>query len=93
VTPVGNIELEIVFRIAVRGRAGDLAQLMEAVNQTHAVVMWFVENPIESEEQGQNGVTTTAEQWDALKRAFRQALRSPEMVPVLAELHLQYGDV
>jgi hypothetical protein len=33
------------------------------------------------------------EEWDALKRAFRQALRSPEMVPVLAELHLQYGDV
>ncbi len=33
------------------------------------------------------------EEWDALKRAFRQALRSPEMVPVLAELHLLYGDV
>jgi hypothetical protein len=33
------------------------------------------------------------EEWDALKRAFRQALRSPEMVTVLAELHLQYGDV
>ena len=32
-TPVGEIELEIVFRIAVRGRAGDLAQLMEAVNK------------------------------------------------------------
>ena len=43
-TPVGEIELEIVFRIAVRGRAGDLAQLMEAVNKARAVVMWLVEN-------------------------------------------------
>ena len=32
-TPVGDIEVEIVFRIAVRGRACDLAQLMEAVNK------------------------------------------------------------
>jgi hypothetical protein len=60
VTPVGEIELEIVLRVAVRGRAGDLAQLMEAVNKAHAVVMWFVENPIASEEQGQKGVATTA---------------------------------
>ena len=52
-TPVGDIELDIVFRIAVRGRAGDLAQLLEAVNKAHAVVMWFVESPIEAEEQGQ----------------------------------------
>ena len=60
VTPVGDVELEIVFRIAVRGRAGDLAQLLEAVNKAHAVVMWLVETPIASEEQGQKGVTTTA---------------------------------
>jgi len=60
VIPVGDIELEIVFRIAVRGRAGDLAQLMEAVNKAHAVVMWFVENPITSEEQGHKVVTTVA---------------------------------
>jgi hypothetical protein len=60
VTPVGDIELEIVLRVAVRGRAGDLAQLMEAVNKAHAVVMWFVENPIAPNKQGQNGVTTTA---------------------------------
>ena len=58
--PVGDIELEIVFRIAVRGRAGDLTQLLEAVNKTHAVVMWLVEKPVESEEQGQKDVTTTA---------------------------------
>ena len=59
-TPVGEIEVEIVFRIALRGRAGDLAQLMDAANKARAVVMWLVETPIASEEQGQNGVTTTA---------------------------------
>ncbi len=59
-TPLGEIEVEIVLRVAVRGRAGDLAQLVEAVNKAHAVVMWFVENPIASEEQGQKGVATTA---------------------------------
>jgi hypothetical protein len=60
VTPVSDVELEIVFRIGVRGRAGDLAQLLEAVNKAHAVVMWLVETPIASEEQGQKGVATTA---------------------------------
>jgi hypothetical protein len=60
VTPVGDVELEIVFRIAVRGRAWDLAQLLEAVNKARAVVVWLVENPIASEEQDQKGVTTTA---------------------------------
>ena len=59
-TPVGEIEVEIVLRVAVRGRAGDLTQLMEAVNKAHAVVMWVVERPMASEEQGQKGVTTTA---------------------------------
>jgi hypothetical protein len=60
VTPVGDVELEIVFRIAVRGGAGDLAQLMDAANKARAVVMWLVETPIASEEQGHKGVTTTA---------------------------------
>jgi hypothetical protein len=60
VTPVGDIELEIVFRIAVRGRSSDLTQLLEAVNKAHALVMWLVESPTASEEQGQKDVTTTA---------------------------------
>jgi hypothetical protein len=60
VTPVGEIEVEIVLRVAVRGRAGDLSQLMEAVNKARAVVICLVEKPIASEEQGQKGVTTTA---------------------------------
>ena len=59
-TPVGDVELEIVLRIAVRGRTSDLAQLLEAVNRARAVVVWLVEKPIASEEQGQQGVTTTA---------------------------------
>ena len=44
-TVVGDIELEIVFRIAVRGRTGDLAQLLEAVNKA-TVVMWLAGLPI-----------------------------------------------
>ena len=51
-TPVGEIEVEIVLRVGVRGRSGDLAQLLEAVSKSHAVVMWLVETPIASEEQG-----------------------------------------
>ena len=59
-TPIGDIELEIVFRIAVRGRARDLAQLVEAANKVRTVVIRLVEKPITSEEQGQKAVTTTA---------------------------------
>ena len=59
-TPVGEIEVEIVFQIAVRGRAGDLARLLEAANKATAVVVWLGATPIESEEQGKKGVTTIA---------------------------------
>jgi hypothetical protein len=58
VTPVGDIELEIVFRIAVRGRTRDLAQLLEAMQQTGTVMTWMFEGPAASEEQGQDDVTT-----------------------------------
>ena len=58
--PVGDVEIEIVFRITVCGRARDFAQLLEAVNKARAVVVWLVEKPIASEKQGQQGVTTTA---------------------------------
>jgi hypothetical protein len=60
VTPVGDVELEIVFGIAVRGRTRDLAQLLEAMNKAGTVVMWVVEAPETSEEQGQKLVTTAA---------------------------------
>ena len=59
-TPVGDIELEFVFRIAVRRRAGDLSQLLEAVKKGEAVVIWLVDKRTASEEQGQKDVTTTA---------------------------------
>jgi hypothetical protein len=60
VTPVSDIELEMVFRIAVRGRTSDLARLLEAANKANAIVVWLVEKPIASEEQDQKGVTATA---------------------------------
>ena len=59
-TPVGDIEIEIVFRIAVRGRTSDLAMLLEAMNKAEAAVIRIVEKPTALEEQCQNGVTTTA---------------------------------
>ena len=58
-TPVGDIEIEIVFRIAVRGRTSDLARLFEAMNKAEAAVISIVEKPTPSEEHCQNGVTTT----------------------------------
>jgi hypothetical protein len=59
VTPVGDIEVEVVFRIAVRGRASDLAGLLEALNKTRAVVMWLVEAATRMEDADQRNVTTT----------------------------------
>lgn len=58
-TPVGDIEIEIVFRIALRGRTSDLAQLLEAFDKGEAVLIGIVTKPIAAEEQCQNGVTTT----------------------------------
>jgi hypothetical protein len=58
VTPVGDIEIEIVFRIAVRGRTSDLAMLLEAMSKAEAVVISIVEERTASEEQCQQGVTT-----------------------------------
>ena len=57
-TPVGDIEIEIIFRIAVRGRTSDLATLLEAINKAESVVISTVEKPTASEEQCQNGITT-----------------------------------
>jgi len=59
VTPVGDVEIEIVFRIAVRGRTSDLAQLLEAFDKAEAVLIGIVEKPTAPEEQCQKGVTTT----------------------------------
>jgi ACT domain-containing protein len=61
VTPIGDIEIEIeiVFRIAVRGRTGDLARLLEAISNAEAVAIGIVEKLTATEEQCQKGVTTT----------------------------------
>ena len=58
-TPVGDIEIEIVFRIAVRGRTSDLAMLLKAMNKAEAVVISIVEKPTGAEEECQKSVTTT----------------------------------
>ncbi len=58
-TPIGDIEIEIVFRIAVRGRTGDLAHLQEAISKAEAVAIGIVEKSTATEEQCQKGVITT----------------------------------
>ena len=58
-TPVGDIEIEIVFRIAVHGKTSDLAHLLQAMNNAEAVVISIVKKPTTPEEQCQEGVTTT----------------------------------
>jgi len=60
VTPVGDVELEIVLHIAVRGRAGDLAQLLKVMNKAEAVVIWLIETGTASGEQARKDVTTAA---------------------------------
>jgi hypothetical protein len=59
VTPVGDIEIEIVFRIALRGRTSDLARLLEAFDKAEVVLIGIVAKPTAAEEQCQNGVKTT----------------------------------
>ncbi len=56
-TPVGDIEIELVFRIAVRGRASDLSRLLQAMNKADAVVMCLVEKPAPHEEERQTNMT------------------------------------
>ena len=57
-TPVDDIEIEIVFRIALRGRTSDLAQPLEAFDKPEAVLIGIVTKPPSAEEQCQNSVTT-----------------------------------
>lgn len=60
-TPVGDIEVEIVLRIALRGRTRELARLLNAVNQAEAMVMWVVNKPAEGpKDQDQKNLTTMA---------------------------------
>ncbi len=59
-THVGDIEIELVFRIAVRGRARDLAWLLQVINKAEAVVITTVEKQSALEEESPKDVTTTA---------------------------------
>jgi len=59
--PVGDIEVEIILQVAMRGRARDLARLLSAVNKAEAVVMFVVNRPAEGpRNQDQNDLTNTA---------------------------------
>ena len=58
-TPIGDIEIELVFRIAVRGRTGDFARVLEAISNAEAVAIGIVEKFTATEEQCQKGVITT----------------------------------
>ena len=40
--PVGDIEIELVFRVAVRGRARDLAELMSTLENPHIAILQTV---------------------------------------------------
>ena len=59
-TPVGDIEIGIVVRIALRGRTRDLGHLLQALNRAEAVVISIFEKPAPAEEQCQNSVIATA---------------------------------
>jgi len=59
VTPIGDIEIELVFQVAVRGRTGDLARLLKAISNAEAVAIGIVEKLTATEEPCQKGVTTT----------------------------------
>jgi hypothetical protein len=39
VTSIGDIEIELVFRITVRGRIGDLAELTRRLDGSNAVIL------------------------------------------------------
>ncbi len=59
-TPVGDIEIELVFRIAVRGRTRDLARLLQAINKAEAAVITTFGKHASLEEESPKDVTTTA---------------------------------
>ncbi len=38
-TSIGDIEIELVFRLAIRGRMRDLAKLTSRLEDSHAVIL------------------------------------------------------
>ena len=54
-TPVGDIELELVFRVAVRGKTSDLAKLLRTLNDAQVVVVCLAKEGVPQEEQDAKG--------------------------------------
>jgi hypothetical protein len=52
VTPVNDIEIELVYRIAIRGRMRDLAELTRMLDGTQAVILLPVKEKPKAEEDG-----------------------------------------
>ncbi len=59
-TPVCDIDVEIILQIAVRGRTSDVAELFRALDKAHAVVMFVIGKRTASGEQSEKKLTTTA---------------------------------
>jgi hypothetical protein len=51
-TSVGDIEIELVFRIAIRGRMQDLAELTRAIDGCEAVILLPVKEKPKAEIHG-----------------------------------------
>lgn len=51
-TSVGDIEIELVFRIAIRGRLRDLAELTRRLEGCQAVILLPIKEQQKAEENG-----------------------------------------
>jgi len=52
VTSIGDIEIELVFRAAIRGRMRDLAELTQALDGSQTVILLPVKEKPQAEEDG-----------------------------------------
>ena len=51
-TSIGDIEIELVFRAAIRARMRDLAELTRALDGSQAVILLPVKEKLQAEEDG-----------------------------------------
>lgn len=51
-TSIGDIEIELVFRAAIRGRMRDLAELTRALDGGQAVILLPAKEKLQAEEDG-----------------------------------------
>lgn len=58
-TPVGDIEVELAFRVAVWGRARDLAELMRMLEDAQAVILLTVKEGSTVNEGRNKGLTVS----------------------------------